>query len=147
MPTLIHRFVREAHDGVNQRIIGQLPSGWVMMSDDQSLRGYCLLLSDPIVPDLNSLVGDQRSQFLVDMSRIGDALQSVLHPRRINYMILGNQDHALHAHIHPRFESEVDDVKFKPPFAYALLGKLVIPFDQEREQPLIDALAAELGIR
>ena len=147
MPTLIHQFVREANAGVNPRVIARLPSGWVMMSDDQTLRGYCLLLADPIVPDLNTLAGEQRAQFSLDMSRVGDALQAVLKPRRVNYMILGNQDHALHAHIHPRYETEEEDVRLKPPFAYALLGKTVTHFDLEREKPLMATLATELAAR
>jgi hypothetical protein len=37
-----------------------------VLGDPQITRGYCLLLPDPVVPDLNALVGDARRQFLDD---------------------------------------------------------------------------------
>ena len=147
MPTLIHQFVREAQAGTNPRVVGKLGSGWVIMSPDQRLRGYCLLIADPVVPDINSLTHYQRSQFLLDMTKVGDALNEILHPRRLNYSLLGNQDHALHAHVHPRFETEQEDYVLKPPFAYPLFGEAVVPFDAVREAPLMSELASRLGIK
>ena len=147
MPTVIHQFIREAEAGSNPRVIGKLPSGWLMFSGDQTLRGYCLLIANPIVPDINSLSFEKRAEFLLDMTRVGDALNEILEPRRINYSMLGNQDHALHAHIHPRFETETADFVLKPPFAYPLLGEAPVPFDSVRDAPLMAAIAKNLGIR
>ena len=49
-------------------------SGWAVLGDPQVLRGYCLLLPDPVVAHLNDLSGRARSQFLDDMARLGDAV-------------------------------------------------------------------------
>ena len=38
------------------------------------MRGYCLLLPDPVVPHLNALEAQAREAFLRDMARCGDAL-------------------------------------------------------------------------
>ncbi|MGO2385097.1 MAG: hypothetical protein ACTH5F_05440, partial [Pseudolactococcus laudensis] len=60
----------------------------------------------------------ERSQFLTDMSLIGDALLSVTDSLRINYDILGNTDNYLHAHIFPRYLSEAPDRLKKPIWLY-----------------------------
>ena len=77
-----------------------------MLGDPQITRGYCLLLPDPVVPDLNALTGAARSQFLEDMGRLGDAVLAATGAERINYEILGNVEPALHAHVIPRHASE-----------------------------------------
>ena len=70
------------------------------------VAGYLLLLPDPVVPDLNALTPERRSQFLLDMSRLGDALVRTTSPVRINYAIFGNVEPALHAHVIPRYRNE-----------------------------------------
>ena len=98
MSTLIHERVAAAHVGTNPTVICRMPSGWAVLCDVQFLRGYTILLSDPVVPDLNALDREHRAQFLLDMVTIGDALLEVTGAFRINYEILGNLDPALHAH-------------------------------------------------
>src|SRR5665213_602715 len=98
MPTLIHERVRLANEGTNPTVIRRLSSGWLVLGDSQRLRGYCLLLSDPVVADINQLPPLERSRFLTDMVIIGDALLEVTGADLINYMVLGNQDRGLHAH-------------------------------------------------
>ena len=53
------------------------------------------------------------------MSLIGDAIQEVCNPRRINYSIYGNTDVFLHAHIFPRYEWEPEDRIPKPVWQYS----------------------------
>jgi diadenosine tetraphosphate (Ap4A) HIT family hydrolase len=81
-------------------------SGWAVLGDPQITRGYCLLLPDPVVPDLNALTGDARRQFLDDMAALGDAVLAATDAERINYEILGNVEPALHAHVIPRYTAE-----------------------------------------
>lgn len=106
MPTAIHRQVEAAKRGELPRVIARMLSGWVVLGDPQITRGYCLLLPDPVVPDLNALSGDRRRQFLDDMAAIGDAVLVVTGAERINYEILGNVEPALHAHVIPRHATE-----------------------------------------
>jgi diadenosine tetraphosphate (Ap4A) HIT family hydrolase len=93
-------------------------SGWVVLGDVQFLPGYCLLLPDPVVPDLNSLGAEARSRFLYEASAVGDALLSVTDCDRINYDILGNSEPALHVHIFPRYPHEPDDLRRRPVWFY-----------------------------
>jgi diadenosine tetraphosphate (Ap4A) HIT family hydrolase len=106
MPTAIHRQVEAAKNGTLIRAIARMRSGWAVLGDPQITRGYCLLLPDPVVPDLNSLTGEAREQFLRDMAVLGDAVLAVTGAERINYEILGNVEPALHAHIIPRHADE-----------------------------------------
>src|SRR5688572_3485653 len=91
-----------------------MPSGWAVLGDPQITPGYCLLLPDPVVPDLNALSGDARRQFLDDMARLGDAVLEETGADRINYEILGNVEPALHAHVIPRHGSENPELRKKP---------------------------------
>ena len=112
--TAIHRQVESARRGELARVIAKMPSGWAVLGDPQITRGYCLLLPDPVVPDLNALTGDARRQFLDDMARLGDAVLAETGAERVNYEILGNVEPALHAHLIPRHASEMPDLRTKP---------------------------------
>jgi diadenosine tetraphosphate (Ap4A) HIT family hydrolase len=106
MPTAIHRQVESARSGSLTRVVARMASGWAVLGDPQITRGYCLLLPDPVVPDLNALSGAAREQFLRDMAALGDAVLAETGAERINYEILGNVEPALHAHVIPRHASE-----------------------------------------
>ena len=109
--------IEAARRGENPTVVCRMPSGWVVLHDWQHLPGYCLLLADPEVPDLNSLSGEERSTFLRDMGIIGDVLLEVTDSFRINYSILGNLLPILHAHVCPRYHWE-DPVLLKGPTAH-----------------------------
>lgn len=116
--TAIHRFVEGCRDGSLPNLVGKVASGWVILGEIQVLEGYCLLLPDPVVPHLNALTGEGRRQFLDDMARVGDVVLEVTGAARINYEMLGNLEPALHAHIFPRFETEVAELRTKPIWFY-----------------------------
>ena len=147
MSTIIHRRVAAAQEGKNPTVICRVPSGWAVLSDSQFLRGYALLLPDPVVPDLNALNKDQRMRYLYDMTVIGDALLEVTGAYRINYEILGNTDPALHAHIIPRYVTEPDERRIGPAFFYDKAYRDSKPFDFERDKALMDELAASIQRR
>ncbi len=69
--------------GATTRCWARCASGWAVFGRQQFVRGYLLLLPDPVVPALNALSGEQRAQFLLDMSSSGDALMRTLAPLRI----------------------------------------------------------------
>ncbi len=118
MTTLIHKRVDAARHGDNPTVIAPMKSGWAVMGDVQFLAGYCLLLPDPVVPSLNGLTGDARTQFLADFVTLGDAVLAVTGATRINYEILGNLEPALHAHVFPRFADEAEELRTKPVWFY-----------------------------
>ncbi|MFI4928297.1 MAG: HIT family protein, partial [Burkholderiales bacterium] len=116
--TAIHTMVSDAREGRDPKVIARLFSGWAVFGERQFVRGYALLLPDPVVPNLNALGAQERIAFLSDMSRLGDALLKVTGALRINYAIFGNQEPALHAHVIPRYLDEPEALRAQQPFAY-----------------------------
>jgi diadenosine tetraphosphate (Ap4A) HIT family hydrolase len=106
----------------------------------QYLRGYAILLADPVVSSLNDLDREQRAVFLLDMAAIGDALMQVTGAYRINYAVMGNSDPNLHAHIVPRFSDEPEVYLHDQPWSYPreiMMGRM---FDEGRDRELIQQL-------
>ena len=147
MHTLIHEQVEAAIRGENPHVICRMPSGWAVLGDCQLLPGYSLLLSDPVVDDLNDFPREDRQQFLMDMAALGDAILALTDAYRINYSIPGNKDPALHAHLHPRYESEPEAMKSESIWAYSPEDLASRPFDKERDDPLMNAMRQYLGQR
>jgi diadenosine tetraphosphate (Ap4A) HIT family hydrolase len=118
LETAIHRRVSDARAGRDVTVLGRCASGWAVFGQQQFVPGYLLLLPDPVVPDLNALTPERRSQFLLDMSRLGDALMRTTAPVRINYAIFGNVEPALHAHVIPRYRTEPEAMQTQHPWSY-----------------------------
>ena len=116
-PTVIHGMVDRCRAADYPPAVARLRSGWVVMGARQVLPGYCLLLPDPVVPHLNALPLDLRTQFQSDMAAVGDALLAVTAALRINYAIFGNVDPALHAHVFPRHATEPEATRTAQPWA------------------------------
>jgi diadenosine tetraphosphate (Ap4A) HIT family hydrolase len=145
MDTLIHRRVAEAQRGENPKVVCRVPSGWVVLGDVQILRGYSLLLPDPVVPSLNDMDEGSRLIFLRDMAVLGDALLEVTGAVRINYEILGNYEPALHVHVLPRYADEPEDKRTGPAWFYD--WKSGPAFDPERDRELMERIAAAINTR
>jgi diadenosine tetraphosphate (Ap4A) HIT family hydrolase len=129
-----------ARRGEHPGLICRMPSGWVVLADMQYLRGYCILLADPVVSSLNELSREQRADFLLDMASIGDALMKVTGAYRINYAVMGNSDPYLHAHIVPRYSDEPEVYLHDQPWAYPreiTMGRML---DEEQDRDLIEQL-------
>jgi diadenosine tetraphosphate (Ap4A) HIT family hydrolase len=122
-----------------------MPSGWAVLGDPQILPGYCVLLSDPVVHDLNALGGESRRQFLEDMARLGDAVLAEMAAERINYEILGNLEPALHAHVIPRYVWEVPERRRTAVWSHDWGAAPAFAVGQDG--PLAARLAARLGLR
>jgi len=116
--TSIHTWVDACRRGAQPRLIARMASGWAVMGERQVLRGYCLLLPDPVVPHLNALPAAQRDRFMADVGRLGEAVLAATGALRINYAIFGNLEPALHAHVHPRRADEPDGMLAANPWAY-----------------------------
>ncbi len=104
--------------GENPTMLARMNSGFVFMMDNQFLPGWCILTAYPQVFDLTALPFDKRNDFLADMNILGEAIQAVTNPVRMNYAILGNTDHYLHAHVHPRYAWEDPAMLRKPAYLY-----------------------------
>lgn len=145
MPTAIHRQVDAARKGTLARAIARMASGWAVLGDPQITHGYCLLLPDPVVPDLNALTGEARRQYLDDMARLGDAVLAVTGAERINYEILGNVEPALHAHVIPRHAGEDPALRTKPVWLHD--WTTATPFNATAHHTLLTQIAARLASR
>ena len=143
--TLIHRGVAAARAGTNPTVIARLRSGWAVAGLTQVIDGYCLLLPDPVVPDLNALTGAARTQFLLDMVGLGDVLLELTGALRINYEILGNLEPALHAHLFPRYATEPEALRTGPIWHYD--WKNAPPFDATKQAPFMARVRAALAAR
>lgn len=143
--TLIHKGVAEARAGANPTVIARLRSGWAVAGLTQVIDGYCLLLPDPVVPDLNALTGEARTQFLLDMVGLGDVLLELTGALRINYEILGNLEPALHAHLFPRYASEPEALRTGPIWHYD--WKSAPPFDAAAQAPFMARVRTALTAR
>ena len=89
-----------------------------MLGEQQFLRGYALLLPDPVVGTVNELHGIARSQVLADAALLGDAVLAVTGALRINYAIFGNLEPALHVHVVPRYVNEDASLRTAHPWSY-----------------------------
>ncbi|MBN2147139.1 MAG: hypothetical protein JW726_07105 [Anaerolineales bacterium] len=147
MSITIPERVESARAGTNPTVVCRVPSGWVVLCDMQFLRGYCILLADPVIPSLNNLSRSQRAEFLCDMAAVGDALMDVTGAYRINYAIAGNTDPYLHAHIVPRYADEPDEYRRGLPWSYPKQRLETELFDYERDKGLIEQLAAAIRHR
>lgn len=107
-----------------------------MLGEAQFLRGYSLVLPDPVVPHFNTLAAEQRRQLIFDASVVGDALLELTGALRINYEILGNLEPALHLHVFPRYADEIEELKTKPVWFYD--WGAARKFDTQQDAALMD---------
>ena len=147
MTITIPERIAAARLGTNPSVIRRVPSGWAVMCDMQFLRGYTILLADPVVGSINDLDRLQRVDYLNDMTLIGDALLEVTGAYRINYGIMGNSDPFLHAHIVPRYLSEPDKLRTGLPWSYPQKMVDEVVFDLERDKELMQQIAAAIQKR
>ena len=111
-----------AHAGLNPTVIAQMPSGWAVMCDSQVQLGWCILVADPTVSNLNDLDLAAQQNFLRDMALLGRALEDSVDCARMNYAIYGNADPFLHAHLIPRYASEPEEQRRQPIWRFVRLA-------------------------
>lgn len=140
--TAIHRRVAACRARTDPTCIARMGSGWAVLGDPQVLRGYCLLLPDPVVPHLQALALPAQQAFLADMARLGQVVYEELRPVRVNYALFGNVEPALHAHVIPRYADESADLIKAHPWAYDWSAAPV--FDLLRDGRLLQALRDRL---
>lgn len=121
-----------------------MSSGWVVIGASQFVKGYSLLLPDPVVPDLNELSLNARVKLMEEVSIVGDALLAVTGAVRINYEILGNLEPALHVHLFPRFNDEPAELRTKPVWFYDWDAAPQFDKNDTADQALVDEIRIKL---
>ncbi|HET9516180.1 MAG TPA: HIT domain-containing protein [Actinoplanes sp.] len=112
-----------ADRGDNPTVLARMATGWAVIGDTQFLPGYCLLIYAGDADQLTDLPRAERTAFLDDMALLGESVQAAaghLDDRlwRLNYEILGNSWHHLHAHVFPRYSWEADEYRHGPVWGY-----------------------------
>ena len=143
--TAIHRRVAACRAGADPTLICRMPSGWAVMGDPQVLRGYCLLLPDPVVPHLNALPAEGQAAFLADLARLGQAVFEATGALRINYALFGNVEPALHGHAFPRYVDEPEALRTANPWGYDWAA--APRFDAVRDGALLAAIRGKFERR
>lgn len=135
-----------AERGENPTVLARMRTGWAVIGDFQHLPGYCLLLYAGRANHLTDLPRAERVRFLLDLSLLGEAVESVCEAhdpafRRLNYEVLGNSWEHLHGHVHPRYEWEPPAVLRGPVWGYG--KERTAP--EHRLGPRHDALRADIA--
>jgi diadenosine tetraphosphate (Ap4A) HIT family hydrolase len=73
------------------------------LAANQSVPGYCILVSRKHVREPYELPRDEQLAYFEDLMRAARALERVFHPVKLNYEILGNLVPHLHCHLKPRY--------------------------------------------
>jgi diadenosine tetraphosphate (Ap4A) HIT family hydrolase len=136
--TAIHRRVTAILEGRDPTLIARMASGFAVLGEQQFLRGYCLLLPEPVAPHLNALPPERRALVLADAARLGDAVLEVTGAVRINYAMFGNVEPALHVHVVPRFADEPAAMRTAHPWSYDWTA--APRFDATRDASLLLAI-------
>jgi diadenosine tetraphosphate (Ap4A) HIT family hydrolase len=125
-------------------------SGHAVFGQSQHLPGYCLLLSNVDGADhLTDLPRPQRLTFLADMALLGEAVLAACQAAdpaflRLNYEVLGNSLHRLHAHVHARYAWEPEEYRTSPVWRYPTEMRQTPEALSGRHEGLRAAIAAEL---
>ena len=92
--------------GVNPYFVAELTTSYVVIGDHQYFEGYTLFFCKRHITELHELDADFKQAFLLEMSRVAEAVYHAFAPDRLNYELLGNMDSHLHWHIFPRRQTE-----------------------------------------
>lgn len=132
--------------GENPMVLARMKSGFAVIGDYQFLPGYCLLLRYPQTGSLNELSMEERTQYLLDMTILGDAVMAACKPLRINYSTLMNADHYLHTHIEARYDWEPDSSRSRPVCLYPREDRFsqAAAYSEEKHGELKRRIAEEL---
>ncbi len=82
--------------------IAELSVSRIVLYDDQTFPGYCLVILREHATELFHLTPAVRTALLEDVCRAAEALQRAFRPTKINYAVLGNQSPHIHWHLIPR---------------------------------------------
>ncbi|WP_112179859.1 MULTISPECIES: HIT family protein [Paraliobacillus] len=103
---LICTRIKMIKKGTNKYFVKELETGYVVIGDHQYFKGYTLFLCKEHRSELHELNNDFKEKFLLEMSRVSEAVHRAFKPLKLNYELLGNSDPHMHWHIFTRSETE-----------------------------------------
>ncbi|MCU9614588.1 HIT family protein [Caldibacillus lycopersici] len=103
---LICKRIKMIEEGTNPYVVAELKTGYVVIGDHQLFHGYTLFLCKQHKTELHFLEEDEKAEFLMEMSKVAEAVYHAFNAKKMNYELLGNGDAHLHWHLFPRRESD-----------------------------------------
>ena len=103
---LICKTVEEIKENKNRFFVKELTTGYIVLGENQTHKGYTLFLLKEHVEELHELDIKTRIMFLKEMSQVAKAVYKSFSPSKLNYELLGNSYPHMHCHIFPRYKNE-----------------------------------------
>ena len=85
----------------NKFFVKELRTGYVVLGDNQHFKSH--------VGELYKLDGNEKIEFLEEMSLVGEAVSKTVRCEKMNYELLGNGDSHLHWHLFPRVSGDLEN--------------------------------------
>lgn len=105
---LVCNRINKIKEGTNKYFVAELETGYVVIGDHQYFEGYTLFLCKEHKHELHELSSDDKQKFLVEMSKVSEAVYRAFNPDKLNYELLGNGISHMHWHIFPRRLTELN---------------------------------------
>jgi len=93
-------------EGRNPDFVATLSESHVTLADEQTYRGYCILLLKDHHEQLDALPLERQRRLWDDVTRVAAALRRETQPVRLNYACLGNFVTHVHWHVIPRYADD-----------------------------------------
>lgn len=91
----------------NPYFVRELHTGYVVIGDQQRIKGYTLFLCKQHAYELHQLEPHYRDEFLHEMAVVSEAVYNAFKPDKLNYSLLGvGGGLHMHWHIHPRRDGD-----------------------------------------
>ena len=103
---LICERIEMIKQGTNPWFVKELETGYVVIGDHQTYKGYTVFLCKEHSSELHDLDPAFRQKFLSEMSLVAEAVYKSFCPDKLNYELLGNSDEHMHWHLFPRRKTD-----------------------------------------
>ncbi len=101
--------IEQIKKGKNPWFVKELETGYVILGWNQHFYGYSLFICKKHVVELFDLDVDYRMKYMLEMTKVAEAVKNAFGAEKINYECLGNGDIHLHWHIFPRKSGDLLD--------------------------------------
>ena len=115
---LICERIAQIKNGTNPYFVRETKTGYVVIGDQQRIRGYTVFLCKQHATELHELEPAFRDEFLHEMALVAEAVYHAFQPDKLNYSLLGaGKGLHMHWHIHPRRQGPLHSM----PYLYSLM--------------------------
>ena len=115
----------------------------VVLVDDADYPGFCRVICNLHIREMTDLAIAQRSQLMMTVCKVEQAIRDIMRPDKINLASLGNMTPHLHWHVVPRYQN---DKHFPQAIWGAPQRGASAPLMADWKPLLIDTLRTRLGV-